>query len=134
MMALCLLRCLHLIAEEEAHREVEARASGGLATDAIADEEGQIVVLCSGPGLDDRDDMVGCFLGRERTAPRQQRAETMLSEFGAFDVGCFDEAIGIEKQAIARFKRKRNAGVGGEGEGSEHKAVLFDGDDLSGAQ
>src|ERR1700722_19623772 len=78
--------------------------------------------------------MVGRFLGRERTASRQQRAETMLSEFGAFGVGCFDEAIGIEKQAIARLKRKRNAGVGGEGEGSEDQAVLFDREHLSGAQ
>src|ERR1700733_6667216 len=134
MMALCVLRCLHPMAEAEAHREVEAHALGGLASHAIADEEGQIVVLRSGPGLDDRDDMVGRFLGRERTASRQQRAETMLSEFGAFGVGCFDEAIGIEKQAIARFKRKRNAGVGGEGEGSEDQAVLFDGEHLSGAQ
>ena len=134
MMALCVLRCLHPMAEAEAHREVESHALGGLASHAIADEEGQIVVLRSGPGLDDRDDMVGRFLGRERTASRQQRAETMLSEFGAFDVGCFDEAIGIEKQAIARLKRKRNAGVGGEGEGSEDQAVLFDREHLSGAQ
>jgi hypothetical protein len=69
MMALYLLLCLHLMAEAEAHQEVEAIASGGLTPDAIADEESQIVVLRSGPGLDDRDDMVGSVLGRERTAP-----------------------------------------------------------------
>src|SRR3984957_18451621 len=51
IMALCLLRCLHLMAEAEAHREVEL-VHRKLAPDAIADEEGQIVVLRSGPGLD----------------------------------------------------------------------------------
>jgi hypothetical protein len=47
MMALRVLRGLHLMAEAEAHREVEARVSGGLTPNAIADEKGQIIVLRS---------------------------------------------------------------------------------------
>ena len=46
----------------------------------------------------------------------------------------FEEAVGVEQEAISGFDRVNGGFVRGEGEGSEHEAVFFDGDDLSGAQ
>ena len=49
-------------------------------------------------------------------------------------VGGFEEAVGVEDEAVAGLEGMGGGDVGGEGEGGEHEAVFFDGDDLSGAQ
>ena len=54
----------------------------------------------------------------------------------SFAVGVcgFEDAVGVEDEAIAGFERAHGGGVGGEGEGGEHEAVLFKLDDLAGAE
>ena len=49
-------------------------------------------------------------------------------------VGGFEEAVGVEEEAVAGLDGVGGGFVGGEGEGGEHEAVFGDGDDLSVAE
>ena len=60
--------------------------------------------------------------------------EAVGAELFSGCVGGFEEAVGVEEEAVSGLKRVRGRFVGREGEGREHKAVFLDGKDFSGAE
>ena len=70
----------------------------------VADQDGEVVFLGLRPALDGVDDAVGGLLGREAQAIREQGLQASLAEFLVALAGGFYDAVGVEDQAVARFR------------------------------
>jgi len=92
----------------------------------VADQDGQVVVLGFGKALGGGDHVVGCLIGRKSRGGEECRRQCVFAEENSLGVAGFDEAIGVEHEAISWLERERDFGVGRKFGGGQQEAVLRD--------
>ena len=92
----------------------------------VADEDGEVVVLEFGPVFGGGDHVVGCLIWRKSRCGEKGRRQPIFAEEISVGVAGFDEAIGVEQEAISWLERERDFGVGCELGGGQQEAVFRD--------
>jgi hypothetical protein len=74
---------------------------GSCGRDVVADEEGEVVVLGSGPLLDGVDDAVGELLRRQVAVVEEELLQAGLPELFVVGIGGFEHTVGVEDETVA---------------------------------